>query len=113
MFLLLIKLLIYAALHRLYLKSDHVFDTVKIGFMTVCVNMVRQWLVTFLKLIKFNINKQWVQDVVMRKFRFQYLIYIKPLLLTDINHKFNGFLFHLILVHVQQQLPLQYLSHTN
>ena len=34
-----------------------------------CVkNMVRQWLVTFLKLIKFNINKQWVQDVVMRIF---------------------------------------------
>ena len=32
--------------------------------------MARQWLVTFLKLIKFNINKQWVQDVVMRKFRF-------------------------------------------
>ena len=30
--------------------------------------MARQWLVTFLKLIKFNINKQWVQDVVMRKF---------------------------------------------
>ena len=35
MFLLLIKLLIYAALRRLYLKSDHVFDTVKFDFMTV------------------------------------------------------------------------------
>ena len=31
-----IKLLIYAALHRLYLKSDHVFDTVEFVFITVC-----------------------------------------------------------------------------
>ena len=56
MFLLLIKLLIYAALHRLYLKSDHVFDTAKFDFTTVYKHG-QQWLVTFLKLIKFNINK--------------------------------------------------------
>ena len=81
MFLLLIKLLIYAALHRLYLKSDHVFDTVKIGFMTVCVNMVRQWLVTFLKLIKFNTSEQEVQDAVMRKFvenTYYISLYFRP-----------------------------------
>ena len=61
--------------------------------------MARQWLVTFLKLIKSNTSGQEVQDVVMRKFLYNEngeMLIATPRPKTNYTKLYNQILFNLL-----------------